>query len=101
MSTAATSQPQHQWEYMEITRKTEAFLVGDMNQLGAEGWELVSVIQHQDGKGMSEFASWTAFLKRPAMGQNVPKSMEVLGTAARKEPAAASTEEPEIFDFQS
>ena len=90
--------PQSKWEYMEITRKTEAFLVGDMNQLGAEGWELVSVVKHRDGKGISEFWSWTAFLKRPSTGHYVPKSLETLN--ARKELSVTAAGEAEIFDVQ-
>jgi hypothetical protein len=90
--------PQQKWEYMEVTRKTEAFLVGEMNELGAEGWELVSVVKHRDGKGISEFLTWTAFLKRPSTGQHVPKALETLN--ARKELPVTATGEPEIFDVQ-
>ena len=51
------------WEYMEISRKTETYLVGDLNELGKEGWELVDVLFRRDIK-MGESWYWTAFLKR-------------------------------------
>ena len=57
-----------------------------------------SVIKHRDDKGMIESWSWTAFLKRPSTGLQVPKALETL--AARKELPLTSSGETEIFDVQ-
>lgn len=59
------------WEYMELTRKTEAFLLNDMNQLGDEGWELVTVLYRREAK-MGESYCWTAIMKRPRTGDRPP-----------------------------
>jgi hypothetical protein len=101
MSASQANCPQSKWEYLEITRKTEAYLIGDLNQLGGEGWELVSVTYHRDGKAVGEAWCWTAFLKRPSTGQAVPKATAALSAATRKEVDSASADDPEIFDFQS
>jgi hypothetical protein len=47
---------------MEATRKTERFLLSDLNDAGQHGWELVSIAH---GKARSGEDLWTAFLKRP------------------------------------
>ena len=56
---------QQKWEYMELTRKTESYLLSEINDCGQQGWELVSVTHGKDLKGE---LSWTAFLKRPFVG---------------------------------
>lgn len=66
MPKTATVHAQQRWEYMEITRKTEGYLIAELNKLGESGWELVSVSYHKAAKsGLGEAWSWTAFLKRP------------------------------------
>ena len=60
--TAATVHAQQKWEYMEVTRKTERFLLNDLNDAGQHGWELVSTAHGKDRSGEDR---WTGFLKRP------------------------------------
>ena len=62
MTKTATVHAQQKWEYMELTRKTEAFLVTDMNGVGQHGWELVFITCGKDRRGDNTL---TAFLKRP------------------------------------
>ena len=62
MTKTATVHAQQKWEYMEVTRKTERFLLNDLNDAGQHGWELVSTAY---GHSRSGEESWTAFLKRP------------------------------------
>ena len=57
---------QQKWETTAVTRKTEAVLVDEMNELGEHGWEIVSVFHYKDGQGSM---TWTAFLKRPKLPQ--------------------------------
>jgi len=65
------------WRYRLITRKTEEYLLDDMNAAGAQGWEVVNVLQHRDPRSASDTnVVWSAFLKRP-------------GLAGGAEPAAA------------
>lgn len=74
MTKTATVQAQQRWEYMELTRKTEGYLVNELNELGAVGWELVSSSFHQDTRaGAGTARVWTAFLKRPQAG-HVPSA---------------------------
>ncbi len=54
------------WEYLSLTRVSEAALVESLNQIGQDGWELVNAAQYRDVQGM---LSWTAILKRPAGGE--------------------------------
>jgi hypothetical protein len=46
-----------------MTRRSESYLVEEMNKEGQNGWELVDVLYYKDPKGNM---AWTAFLKRPA-----------------------------------
>lgn len=66
MNKIATLHAQQMWEYMEITRKTETYLTGELNDVGQQGWELVSITHGKDRKGET---AWTAFLKRPFIPQ--------------------------------
>ena len=59
-------QSQQKWEAVAISRKTETMLVQEMNELGEQGWEMVSTVYYKDAKGAM---TWTAFLKRPKFGQ--------------------------------
>ena len=81
------------WEYIEISRKTETYLVGDLNELGKEGWELVDVLFRRDIK-MGESWYWTAFLKRLSTDRPPPKAVD--GQAATQ---AAVAEEEEVFEI--
>ena len=51
-----------------MTRRSENYLMEEMNKEGQNGWELVNVLYYSDPKGVM---AWTAFLKRPA-GHHVP-----------------------------
>lgn len=107
MSKTATVHAQQRWEYMELTRKTEGYLVNELNELGQAGWELVSVSFHKDTKsGLGAALAWTAFLKRPHSGHAQPAPIpENVATAtpqaSEEAPKAAADETPEIFNFKS
>ena len=91
MSTTETGQVQQKWEYMELTRKTEGYLVNELNDLGQAGWELVSVSFQKDVKsGLGSGSSWIAFLKRPCLGElrKLPTSEKTRDVAA---PASKTT----------
>ncbi len=62
MTKTATVHAIQKWEYQFLTKKTEAYLVKELNDLGQIGWELVSACQ---GKERGGDLAWTAFLKRP------------------------------------
>jgi hypothetical protein len=66
MTKTVTVLAQQRWEYLALTRKTEGYLLSEINLLGREGWELVSVLYYKDLKGVM---CWTGFLKRPGSGQ--------------------------------
>jgi hypothetical protein len=104
MTKTATVHAQQKWEYMELTRKTETYLVHDLNEEGQHGWELVTVIQGKDRHGE---AAWTAFLKRPYAGHGAPQQASA-DTLAREQaqrvraldPKAASAPDEEEFHFK-
>jgi hypothetical protein len=56
------------WEYRTMSRKTEEYLVDDLNEAGQEGWELVTIEYRRDPGGMGDSMCWTAFIKRPYTG---------------------------------
>ena len=116
MSKTATVHAQQKWEYMELSRKTEGYLINELNELGQIGWEMVSVSFHKHAKsGLGESWVWTAFLKRPHSPHAPPTPASAKAEAAPQpserpkedpapapEPAGAGSEEkPEIFDFKS
>jgi len=100
MSKTATVHAQQKWEYLELTRKTEGFLINDLNELGQTGWELVSVSMHKDAKsGLGQAQCWTAFLKRPHCAQSPsaqpqPAAAATSQQAATPQPAAKPKEKP-------
>jgi hypothetical protein len=49
------------WEYKVVHGPSQS----ELNQLGAEGWELVSVIADVSGDAYSTSSSIKAYLKRP------------------------------------
>jgi len=61
------------WEYVSVTRNSDAYLIRDINELGQQGWELVNVYYYKSMKGNMV---WTAFLKREAgIGPPPPEAM--------------------------
>lgn len=121
MSKTATVHAQQKWEYMELTRKTEAFLINDLNELGQSGWELVSISNHKAIKsGLGEAACWTAFLKRPHAGHPHSPVPQQTANEAAAQPAnppeqkprpdgqpvkaqsgeAQADQSPEVFEFK-
>ena len=90
MTKTATVHAQQRWEYLEMTRKTAAFLVKEMNGIGQQGWELVSVMQAKDRKGEM---GWTAILKRPAVSHGAPPPEQKVAVA---KPDSGLHEEPRI-----
>ncbi len=105
MSTSeATESGKKKWEYMEITRKTEGYLINDLNDLGKEGWELVTVLYHKlASSGMGSADAWVAILKRPFSGQAMKKMAgleKARDVAASGEGAEAGDgEDPDIFEL--
>ncbi|HBO46332.1 MAG TPA: hypothetical protein DD670_20880 [Planctomycetaceae bacterium] len=77
MTKMATVHAQQMWEYMSITRKTEDFLVNELNEAGKLGWELVNVSHHKDLKSVGGTYCWTAVLKRPLIPQLQPKPSDL------------------------
>ncbi len=109
MTKTAVILAQQRWEYKELTRKTEEFLVIDLNEHGKVGWDLVSVSYSKAAKsGLGEAFVWTAFLKRPLAqhpGDPPPDTTasvaETTPSAAKPKPEPAAEEtDPDIFDLQ-
>ena len=101
MTKTATVHAQQMWEYLSLNRKTEEYLVAELNELGKAGWELVGATFNKDLKGVAATFSWTAILKRPLVHAPV--------TAPPPEAEASVTEpsrslvtdgEPEVFDVR-
>lgn len=85
------------WEYQSLTRVSEAALVEGLNEIGREGWELVSAAQYRDVRGM---LTWTALLKRPVAGQvSLPARAEAAVAPALPPPPEAAKPEEEM-DFE-
>ena len=89
---------QQRWEYASLVRKTESSLVNDLNQIGQEGWELVTAVHGRDAKGE---LCWTAFLKRPSAGPMKAGAADAGGTAssASGPTAARQAVNPPGFDL--
>jgi hypothetical protein len=89
---------QQKWEHVAITRKTDGVLVEEMNQLGEEGWQLVSTEYFKDPKGVM---TWIAFLKRPKVAQAVkaPAEAGAAATGAAHAKSEATANEPAGFDL--
>ena len=88
MTKTVTVQGQQKWEHLVLTRKSETYLVSEVNLLGQEGWEMVSVFYYKDMKGLW---CWTGFLKRPCTGL----APAAAGTEKASSPAAQPPKEPE------
>jgi hypothetical protein len=86
MTKTVTIQAQQKWEHLALTRKSETYLVGEINVLGQEGWELVSAFYYKDMKGLW---CWTGFLKRPCTGQSLAPAPDLEeGEMVEAEPTA-------------
>lgn len=93
------------WEYRTMSRKTEEYLVDDLNEAGTEGWELVTIEYRRDPGGMGDSMLWTAFIKRPYTGE---RSVELSHTRVHEDErkkkhqfAASTLDDGEIeFKFQ-
>jgi len=91
MSTTESNPAQAKWEYMQLARKTEEYLVNDLNKLGQVGWEMIAVSRQKQAKsGMGSAEAWVAFLKRPFTGE-----LKVRATMEKaKDVAAPPSDEP-------
>ncbi|NMC21678.1 MAG: hypothetical protein GYA33_14805 [Thermogutta sp.] len=65
MTKTAVVTAQQRWEYLYTVRRSELALQDELNELGQQGWELVSFEYYKDAKGVM---GWIAFLKRPSAG---------------------------------
>jgi hypothetical protein len=90
MTKVATIHAQQKWDHCSETRRSENAIVIAMTERGQLGWELVNVIYYKDPKG--EMA-WTAFMKRPSVGQ----APAAAGPAAAKQ--AELPPQPQGFDL--
>jgi hypothetical protein len=66
MTKTVVVQSQQKWEYCRESRRNEGALIAEMNLLGDQGWEMISITYHPDVKGEM---TWTAIFKRPSTGQ--------------------------------
>jgi hypothetical protein len=58
VSSPASSVEQEQWEYKLLTATSEQDVIDQANQLGTQGWEMVSVVR------LTGSPAWRAFFKR-------------------------------------
>ncbi|NLE37822.1 MAG: hypothetical protein GX621_07340 [Pirellulaceae bacterium] len=109
MTKMATVHAQQMWEYMSIARKTEDFLVNELNDAGKLGWELVNASHHKDLKSVGGTYCWTAVLKRPLVLQPQAKPSEsdvamgvgaVGGESHLSSASLPSEEDTSIFDLR-
>ena len=102
MSKMATVHAQQMWEYMSINRKTDEYLVADLNELGKVGWELVNATFNKDVKGVAATFSWTAILKRPLVPQPGAASPSVVESSTQPdETPRVFDNDPEVFNVRS
>jgi hypothetical protein len=85
MSSDSAADAITRFEYRLISRKTEEYLVDDLNQVGIDGWELVSITHHRDTKTTVETMLWTAVLKRAYQGE--PRVARSISEIAREDKA--------------
>ncbi len=92
MTKTAILHAQQRWEYQSITRRTEGYLADELNTLGQDGWELVSITHGKDLKGE---VFWAAFVKRPlALQARAGAAQERAAAAQRQSPVEAAKTEP-------
>ena len=94
----AIVQAQQKWETVAITRKTDAVLAEEMNELGEQGWEMVTAFYYKDAKGTM---TWTAFLKRPKSPQaaKAPSTTAAADAAGPRPDKAEGPPQPAGFDL--
>lgn len=90
------------WEYVSVTRNSDAYLVKDINELGGQGWELVNVYYYKSMKGPMV---WTAFMKRLAgIGPPPPAALTdhavAPTSAAEPQPVEEKGVDLEGFDLE-
>jgi hypothetical protein len=90
MTKVVTIHAQQKWDHCTETRRSENAISIAIGERGQLGWELVSIIHYKDPKG--EIA-WTAFMKRPSVGQ----APGPVGQTAAKQ--AESPAQPQGFDL--
>jgi hypothetical protein len=90
MTKTVTIQAQQKWEYCVESSRTENSLLLKLNDLGQQGWEVIEILYYKDIKSAM---TWTAFLKRPSIGQ-VPKpgAESASGIETRAMPTAPPAE---------
>jgi hypothetical protein len=106
MTKMATVHAQQMWEYTSVSRKTEDFLVNELNEAGKHGWELVGTFYHRDAKSLVESYCWTAIMKRPLVLPPQAKPSETDGVMPTAEsspatPAPSSQAERSIFNVRA
>ncbi|NUQ61758.1 MAG: hypothetical protein HUU20_04670 [Pirellulales bacterium] len=87
MTKTATIHAMQKWEYEFLTKKTEAYLVKELNELGQHGWELVAAGQCKERGGDT---AWTAFLKRPYVPHAAKPAAEKVGEKTTESPAPSA-----------
>jgi hypothetical protein len=88
MTKTVTIQAQQKWECCIETSRTENSLLVKLNDLGQQGWELVEILYYKD---MKSAMVWTAFLKRPSLGQSPqPSAASASGIAMKTMPTEES-----------
>jgi hypothetical protein len=100
MTKTVTVQGQQKWDYCLETCRTENSLLIRINELGQQGWEVIEVLFYKDLKSVMV---WTAFLKRPSLGQaGKPGEEGAVSLKSALQPAAHSEAKPaeaEVFDL--
>lgn len=96
MTKTATVHAIQKWEYQFLTKKTEAYLVRELNELGQIGWELVSAGQCKERGGDT---AWTAFVKRPYVPHPTKPAEEKVAEQAPESTAAAPAVDPSSRGF--
>ena len=105
MAENSTPEDLTRWEYRTMSRKTEEYLVDDLNEAGTEGWELVTIEYRRDPGGMGDSMLWTAFIKRPYTGERPVQASHTRvhedEVAKKRQFAATTLDDGEIeFKFQ-
>ncbi|MCC6126289.1 MAG: hypothetical protein IT426_15125 [Pirellulales bacterium] len=95
MTKTVTIQAQQKWEYGIENGRTENSLLVKLNDLGQQGWEAIEILYYKDIKSAM---TWTAFLKRPSIGQS-PKldAGPASGLAAKPIPAEPTEEKSQAM----
>ena len=94
MTKTATVHAQQMWEYMELTRKSAEYMAKELNDVGQQGWELVTLLQGKDRKNE---VAWIAFVKRPYVphGSHPPVHVAAGGGAASSHGEAPAETAPQ------